>query len=113
MDLISSNMLHIVCNSITAEWALCEIMCNSTVCSTTYLGEHQINHQNFMLLALCKGNSPVSGGFPPRGSSQREMLKVEHWSDCELMEDKHKSLSNGRLWISLGKMNTKYEKKEL
>ena len=39
------------------------------VYSAAYPGADQRNHQGSALLALCEGNSPVTGEFPPQRAS--------------------------------------------
>ena len=46
--------------------------CFSTVCFDV----HQRKHQSFVLLVLCEGNPPVTGGFPSQKASNAESISM-------------------------------------
>ena len=48
----------------------------SIVCLTVCSGVDQRKHQSSALLALCEGNSPVTGGFPHKGPTNAENVSI-------------------------------------
>ena len=49
-----------------------QLNCSSTACSVL----HQRKHQISVLLALCEGNPPVTGGFPSQRASDAEIISI-------------------------------------
>ena len=48
------------------------------VYSTVYSGADQRKHQSSALMALCEGNSPVTGEFPPhKGPVTRKLFPFD------------------------------------
>ena len=46
------------------------------VCSTVYSGADQRKGQNSVLLTLCEGNPPMTGGFPSQRASNIEKVSI-------------------------------------
>ena len=46
--------------------------------STASLSYHQRKHQSSVLLALCEGNPPVTGGFPSQRASNSEIISMSY-----------------------------------
>ena len=63
-------------NDVIMDAMACQITNLMIVYSTVYLATDQRKHQSSALLALCAGNSPVTGEFPTQGASNAENVSI-------------------------------------
>ena len=72
------------------------------VYSTVYSGADQRKHQSYASLALCAGNSPVTGEFPAQMASNAE--KVSMWWRHHVLEINRLTRQNIRIRGGLEKV---------
>ena len=78
---IHPNALQAAPQQVTLHWGhmsitASQITSHSTVCSTAHSSWQQRKHQSSALLAVCKGNPPVSRRFPSQRASNVKSISI-------------------------------------
>ena len=87
-----SNVYQYCYSDVIMSTMVSQITGISIVCWTACSGTDQRNHQSLLLLALCEGNPPVTGGFPSQRASITENVFI--WSSCISMYHQASMLCN-------------------